>query len=681
MLSLAMGALGFIYARRMPTNYLAKVVLQVDQEEQKLIGIEDVSRQDLRASEVVNTIIQSIKNSSVLQRVVKSNHLASEPLFLPNSPTNLSEARLAGALSGMITAKLRPETRLIDLTVVHPSAEMAQKLANSVAQEFISQNLDQRFGATKAANELLYDEAGKLRDKLENSEKKLQAYKELNQTVSLEERQNIIVEKLKGLNLKYTAAKADCLQFEADLKQIQNLTNQPDAILTLSSVLQDPATSEIRRKVVEQEAQVATLSLRYKPKYPKMVQAQQQLDDLKAALRHLALSAPKLIQSSYEVALARENSFANALKEVQWESLELDKKGIQFNVLMRDVLSDRALYESVLKRLKETDVSKGLEKTSIAVVEPAGKPGKSVKPSTSLVTALAMVVGLILGVGIVYLLKMFDNSIRTVDQAEAVLGLPVLAAIPVTKRLRNGNSLHVVAKEPGSICSEAFRTLRTTTSILGRDADKRILLFTSADPDEGKTFFSLNHAICKSQEGKRTLLIDLDLRRPAVGECFSCPPETPGVTNYLLGESSLSDLVQTTPYPNLHILVAGPKIPNPAEELGRDTIRKLIEEAGQEYDHIVIDTPPINAVSDTFLILPLAHIICLVVRAGKTPQRAILRAVELMSRANFSPAGIVLNFLPPRSGLEYYYHYSPRNGYKSEGVYGVNYPPKALIDP
>ncbi|EEF63156.1 GumC family protein [Pedosphaera parvula] len=670
----------FWWVRNVPVGYQARAVLQVEQEEQRLVGIEEVSRQDLRTGEMLNTIVQNVKNTKVLGRVVRNIGLATNSFFLPGNTNVLSEAKLVNALAGMIVTKLRPETRLVDITVTHPNAEMAQKLANAVAQEFILESLDQRFSNTKAANELLYAEAGKLKQKVEMSERNLQAYKESNKTVSLEDRQNIIVEKLKGLNQKYTSAKADRIQMEADLKLIQSLTNQPEAILTLPSILQDPAVMETRRRVVEQEAQVATLLLRYKPNYPKMLQAQRQLDDLKDALRSLASKAPKLVQSAYDGALARENNLEAALKEVQMESLDLDRKGIEYNVLMREVQSDLALYDSVLKRLKETDLSKGLEKASIAVVEPAMLPGATVKWSLLLVIGGAVVTGLLMSLCMIYLMSLFDSSIRTVDQAEFVLGLPVLAAIPVAKKGRNGTPAHIVADDPGSICSEAFRTLRTTTGILGHEEGKRITLFTSADPNEGKTFFSLNHAICQAQGGKLTLLIDLDLRRPSVGESFSHPPGTPGVTNYLLGKESLSTLVLKTPYPNLYILTAGPKVANPAEELGGDAIKQLLLEASNQFDRIVIDTPPINAVSDTFILLPLAQIICLVVRAGKTPKHAIMRAVELMARANVPPTGIVLNFLPQHSGYRYYYHYTPRNGYKSIGVYGNDYPAKIPLN-
>lgn len=205
------------------------------------------------------------------------------------------------------------------------------------------------------------------------------------------------------------------------------------------------------------------------------------------------------------------------------------------------------------------------------------------------------------------------------------------------------------------------------------------MLFTSADPSEGKTFCSLNHAICQAQEGKLTLLIDLDLRRPSIGENFELPEQTPGVTDYLVDKKPLAELIRSTRYANLYVLPAGPVISHPAEEMTDEAIRPLLEEASQRFDRIIIDTAPINAVSDTFLVLHLAQIICLVVRSGKTSRRAIMRAVELMARANVPPSGIVLNYLPKRSGYGCHYYYAPEKGYSSRKASGAGRSSKALL--
>jgi len=270
--------------------------------------------------------------------------------------------------------------------------------------------------------------------------------------------------------------------------------------------------------------------------------------------------------------------------------------------------------------------------------------------------------------------KAIHGSIHTVDEAENLLKLPVWAAIPAAGSSGDKKLPHIAAEAPESFCSESFRTLRTTASIVAPKKEKRVMLFTSADPAEGKTFCSLNYAICQAQEGRRTLLIDLDLRKPSVGASLELDSKTPGVTDYILKNKPLNDLVRPTAYPNLFVLCAGSRVANPAEQLAKACLSNLIGEATAQFDRVVIDTAPINAVSDTLLILPFVDQVCLVVKSGKTPHRAVKRAVDVMTRANVEPSGIVLNYLPQTSGRGYYYYYAPhyeygpRNGSKPKAL-------------
>jgi capsular exopolysaccharide synthesis family protein len=673
--ALLIAGIAAFFTLRVPAKYQAKAVLQVQQEEQRLIGTDAVTLEDLRSPEVLNTIVQNVKNSSVLRRVVEINELASDPDFLPGKKGHYSEAKLVRALAGMITVKLRPDTRLIDIVVSHSNPHMAEKLANSVAKEFIEQNLADRFNTTKAANGLLYAEAANLKAKLQKSEEQIQAYKESTQTISIEDRQSIIAENLRDLTRRFTEAQAVRLGLQAELAQINSTATNPAAILALPSVQADTAVAELRKKLVEQEALVAALAVEYQPTFPKLQHAREQLAELEKVLQAFAEKVRSSVQSSYNAALARENNLGQALKQSQAEAMELDRKSVGYNVLMRELQSDRALYDSVLKRLKETDLSKGLSQASIALVEPAMQPSP-LRPPALLIIGGAFGLGFLGSLGLLHLLRSARGSIQTVDDAEHLLQLPVWAAIPAEKGSRK-KLAHITAEDPASFCSESFRTLRTTASLAGGKNENKILLFTSADPAEGKTFCTLNYAICQAQEGKRTLLIDFDLRKPSIGENFDLAPETPGVTDYLLQKTPFSELLQPSPYPDLFVLPAGSGIPNPAEELAKGSILELLSEASQHFDRIVIDTAPINAVSDTFWILPFADLVCLVVKSGRTPHRAVRRAMELMLRANVQPSGVVLNYLPPQSGRGYFYHYGSKYNY---GSYGQNGRAKALLN-
>ncbi len=537
-----------------------------------------------------------------------------------------------------------------------------------MAREYILQLQRQRFETTKTANQLLYQEAVSLKDKLDAAERRLQEYKETSQTVSGEDRQNIVGENLRELNQKCAEAQTERLRLEADLKQVQTLAKEPDGLLSLARVMEDPAAGELRRQIAAQQALVATLSQRYKAKYPKMIQAQRQLDDLKDSLRTVAAQVPLSIEHSYEAAVARETNLQAAFKQAQRDTLKVDSKAIDQNVLEREVQSDRALYDSVVKRIKEVDISKGLESSAITVVELADRPSVPIKVPPEVVAA-GVFLGLFLGgFALIFVSRSAKGAIQTVDEAESLLGLPVWAAIPRAEHKKRKGLPHVLVEEPASVCAEGFRTLRTNTTLSARNTGGRVQAFTSADPAEGKSFCSLNQAACQAQQGKLTLLIELDLRKPSLDGSFALPADAAGVTDYLTGRRPLAECIHATQYPNLFILPAGPVIPNPSEELARETLGRMLAQLRAKYEQIVIDTAPILAVSDTFLILPLVDQICLVVRTARTPRRSINRALELMARAGFPPSGVVLNFLPKTSGHGYYYYGQDRH-YGKKGVY------------
>ena len=228
----------------------------------------------------------------------------------------------------------------------------------------------------------------------------------------------------------------------------------------------------------------------------------------------------------------------------------------------------------------------------------------------------------------------------------------------------------MMISEPNSTCSESIRSMRATINMLGRREDRQVVLFTSAIPGEGKSFCCVNYAISLAQQGEKTLLIDLDLRRPSIGSEFDLERSTEGVSNYILNQTPLEDLVIRKEEDRLHILTSGPKLPNPAEHLAGPHIEELLTEVSKKYDRIILDTAPLNAVSDTMSLLRYSQVLCLVVRASKTHRKAVERPLEIMRRSGYKPSGFILNFLPERPGYgSYYYYYYQGDEYR-KGVYG-----------
>ena len=361
-----------------------------------------------------------------------------------------------------------------------------------------------------------------------------------------------------------------------------------------------------------------------------------------------------MVIKSYEAAKATEAKLNASLQEQEQAALDLNKIAVPYNALVREVETDRALYESVLTRMKVTTVPKGIWANNISVVETPSVPSKPAKPRKLLILALALVGGGVLGCALVVHRDMSDHSIRGVEHIENLSGLSVLASVPESKR-KNLEKESVLAADPGSYEAEAFRSLRTALSFLGREKERKTILFTSANPAEGKSYCSFNYAVALAHTGQRTLLIDADLRRPNLSRLLVTDSKARGLTDCLSQRASLLDCCQETDIENLFLLPAGERAAKPAELLASCDFAGLLKEASLHFDRVVLDSAPVNAVSDTQLIAKDIQSVCFVVRAVKTPERAIARACSLLAQTGSHPDGIVFNRLPRRSRDRYYF--------------------------
>jgi polysaccharide biosynthesis transport protein len=349
---------------------------------------------------------------------------------------------------------------------------------------------------------------------------------------------------------------------------------------------------------------------------------------------------------------------------------------------------------------------------AVSVIEHSPLPNFPVSPRPTRTILLGLLGGLAVGLAFVFGADALDRSIKTVDQAETTVGLPVFAAVPDTtdegpvKRLKRrskafgSSNYRVVVETPGSPAAEAFRNLRAALSLLGPEAERKVSLFTSAVPNEGKSFTSANYSLALAQQGYRVLLIDGDLRRPNMHKIFRFPDarnnsdedSAPGVTDCLVREADIASAARQIPAGGiqlvdesievtgtilaatggeLFVLTGGRRAPNPAEILAGPFFGQLIAAAARLFDRVVIDSAPILAVSDTLLMTPHVQTLCMVVRAGKTPRQAVRRAISLLGKSGARPAGLVLNRLRRSGGVGYYYYYAS-HGY-GEGSYTRSY--------
>jgi polysaccharide biosynthesis transport protein len=539
-----------------------------------------------------------------------------------------------------VNVKVRRATRLIDVSVGDIDPKRAQQLAESMVKEFVDRSFEQELGLTENATNYLRQEADRLKAKLQSAEQAVENFREDHNSVSLEDRQNIVIEKLKDLNLKVTEAKGERLKLEADVAIIkQGKAKTPEELLNLPSVAALPVVATLRQELADKESKF---------------KAAGQLTGLQQSLNRTLVTASNMVIKSYEAAKATEAKLSAALQEQEQAALELNKIAVPYNALVREVETDRALYESVLTRMKVTNVAKGIWANDISVIEAPLVPVKPAKPRKLLILVLALLGGGVLGCGLVFGTDMADSSVRNVDQAENISGLSVLTSVPESKR-KDLEKESVLNSDPASYEAEAFRSLRTALSFLGREKERKTVLFTSANPAEGKSYCSFNYAVALAHTGLRTLLIDADLRRPNLSKVVLGATKAHGLTDCLTGQANIMDCCKASGIENLFILPAGERAAKPAELLASCDFAALLNEAALHFDRVVLDSAPVNAVSDTQLIAKDIQSVCFVVRAVKTPGRAIVRACSLLAQTGSHPDGIVFNRIPRRSRDRYYF--------------------------
>ena len=361
------GAIAYLIVT--PKIYESRAVVLVQQEAQKVVNIQDINQEDYKAADALKTVEQSLLSETLLLRVVKANGLDKDPEFAPpkKDGSPYLDTELVARFSSKVDVKLRRGTRLIDVMADDKDPVRAQQLAQSMIKEYEDQNFERKAADAKAANDALIQEADRLKAKLHKSELAVQKYREDYGAVSLEDKQNIVVEKLKELNLKVTEAKGERLRLEADVATIkQGKAKTPTELLALPSVAAVPVVAGLRQELADKESRF---------------RADSQLNGLRESLNQALVNAGKMVIKSYESAKETEAKLTTALQEQEQAALELNKIAIPYNVLVREVESDRVLYESVLTRMKETNVSKNVEENNIRVVETPLVENKPAKPS------------------------------------------------------------------------------------------------------------------------------------------------------------------------------------------------------------------------------------------------------------------------------------------------------------
>ncbi len=561
-------------------------------------------------------------------------------------------------------------TRLVKIAYSTPDPELAARVANMHARAYLQQGIELRGHANSEALHFLQEKLTELKERVEKSEGALNRYRRDRGIISLDNKENIVVDRLADLNKRLTEAEADRIGLEAQSRLIRK--NDYDA---LPAVIDNRLVQTLKGELARLEGEYADLSTKFKPGYPALDQLQAKVEQTKRRLQQEIQRTVGGIKSAYAAGKQKEDELRAKMEQQKTAALGLKDAAVDYAILAREVDMNRQIYDSVLQRLKEMEVAAALRASNVSVIDHAVPPLKPSRPNKKLSLLLSAVVGLLGGLGLAFFVEHLNNTLKTPQEVERYLRLPNLGMIPdflssVRRsspsiepanpgvQLLNGAAAQagfVLAHDPFSVTTEAYRMLRAALLLAQAETAPKTLLFTSGTHGEGKTVTVVNTAAVLAQMGVRVLVIDADLRRSACHTVLGVENDS-GLAEVLAGQCRPAEVIRPTVSEHLFVLSSGSLPPNPAELVGSQQMRDLLASLQEQYDYILIDSPPVMLTSDAVLLSTMVDGVVLVANAQQTPRQVVREARMRLGHARAKLLGVVLNQLNIRHG-EYAYYY------------------------
>jgi polysaccharide biosynthesis transport protein len=690
--------------------YEATARLIIDKENPNVVSIQEVMSVDASGSDYYQTQYKIIESRTVAREVIRRLNLDKSEEFFPKPKDDLisnlkrSIQETIAFWKDSITSLLRtgdgsiPKTlegfepdsplvsdfikrikvgpirnsRLVDVRFEGKDSVLAATIVNTLADVYISQNLETKLRAVQDAVKWLHNRIEEERKKVEKAEQALLRYKEKHSIITdfSSDVENITAQKLAHLNTQVVEAESNRVEAETRYKQAMVLTGTPDMLDSIPEVLNNELIRQIKSMEVELFKRMSELSKKYGQKHPRMVAIESELNTLQKRRIQEVSRVINSLKNEYKVALAKENSLKAALAKQKKESLELNQKAVQYGVLRRESESARYMYELLIKRFKETSLTEDMKTGNIRIVDRAEVPEYPIKPKKKLNILLAIIVSLLTGTGLAFFFEYLDNTIKVPEEVEKHLNIPFLGFTPLfsTKNkwnIRGDPSPELIAfNYPRSTASESYRGIRTSILFSSAGSVPQAILITGVGPQEGKTITTVNLAVTMAQADSKIVILDCDMRRANVHKVFGTPNDH-GISNLLVGNSTMREAIHHTRIPNLDVIPCGPIPPNPSELLGSTRMKTLLNSLRKHYAHILIDSPPSIAVTDAVVLSKSVDGVILVVRAGYTAKEIIKSGIAQFGAVGTHILGAVLNGVDmsrDRYHYQYYHYYYGKDG-------------------
>ncbi|TFH40428.1 MAG: polysaccharide biosynthesis tyrosine autokinase [Lysobacterales bacterium] len=538
-----------------------------------------------------------------------------------------------------------------------PDPRQAASIADTVTREYIDLTLDQRIQSVSQGRKFIAKQLDVTKARLEDSEQLLQQFARGRNIYALEQEELVIHEKLADLNARLTEAESQRITVESLYQQSQGASRD-----SLPIIVNSPLLKSLVEQLAQAEGERAELADRFTSEFPKLRALDARLSQARGRVMHEEGRLVASIETEYRGAVDREMMLRDQLDRQRAIVSAYEEKAIDFKIMRREVDTNRDIYESLLRRMKEVEVAETIRASNITLLDNPEVPLTPSSPKLGLNLAMSLILGLLGGVGISFFQEYVDDSIRTPEDVERYLGLPMLGAVPElqakTDRAETKSSPDMeVTLRPTSPGAEAIRTLRASLFLAAAGGLPSRLLITSAQPGEGKTCMAVNLAAALAQTGRRVVIVDCDLRRPRVHKAIGAA-QSPGVTSFLSGGSAIDSVTQRTAQTGLDFISAGPIPPNPVDLLDSASMDDLMNQLDDRYDHIIVDAPPCLGFADVPVLSNRLGGGCLVVtKCGVTSKRVVRQACDYLIRMQSRVLGVVLNRIGVGSSSSAYYQY------------------------
>jgi capsular exopolysaccharide synthesis family protein len=687
-LTLLVAVLATLVVSGMRPIYRATATLLIEQGKSKVVSIEEVYSQGMIQREYYQTQVEILKSDELARKVVQKLQLTRHPDFDPRQATPGVLARITGFLSGAphedvrsdddvmksvvqrfkggLSVQLVRNSQLAQITFSSYDKELAAKVPNTLADIYIESDLEARMAMTQKASEWLRERMGELRSKVEASERALQEFRDREHIVDAK---GVAMSGASTQLEQFTKSLVESRQRMAEAESAYTLVQQiRSGKLSVSydavpAVLKNPLVQRMKEQEADAEKRLSDVAKRYGPEHPKMIQAKAELDAARQNTRQQIAVVVDGLAKEYEVAKANVAATERGLAQSKSDIQGLNRKEFQLGILDRDVQQNRNLYEMFVNRLKETSATGDMQSTIARVVDHATVPTTPFAPNKKQIVGIASAVTLLLAAMLALLLDRLSNTLNSTSDVENRLGVPALGVLQKIKGFVKKGFISELAffNDTQSTFAEAVRTVRTSVLMSSLDDPHKVVVITSSVPEEGKTTLSFNLA-CALGQVKKVLLVDGDLRRPKIGKLVGRDRKQPGLADLVAGQAQVSQCVFFDDRAGIHILPAGTVPPNPLELLSSKRFADVVTKLKEAFDIVIIDSAPLQLVSDAQVLSQFASSVIYVVKADGTPYQVAQNGIKKLRRVDAPILGVVLNQLDLEKAEKYYGEYS---GYKS----------------